>query len=82
MAGRVGWALPVSVVTCAGSARPAVGVEGGELYVHYSTGFTNDPLYPSLAINGDFDPVNYGPSTPPDQRYPFTDLRNRILPGP
>ena len=56
--------------------------EEGELYVHYSTNFTNDPLYPSLAVNGGFDPVNWTLTIPaPEPRYLFDNLKDRILYG-
>ena len=53
----------------------------GALYQHYSQNFTGDPLYPTLAVNGGFDPTGYPSSYPADQRYLFANLRARILQG-
>ena len=53
----------------------------GSLYAYYSAGFTNDPAYPSLAVNGDFDHTNYNNSLPADGRYLFDKLKDRILSG-
>jgi len=51
----------------------------GSLYQHYSQSFTNDPAYPSLAVNGGFDHTNYANSAPADGRYMFDTLKKRIL---
>jgi len=53
----------------------------GNLYSYYSQGFTDDPLYPSLAVNGGFDPTNWYYSSPVEDRYLFTNLIARILQG-
>lgn len=51
----------------------------GILNSYYSKYFTLNPLYPSLAVYGDFDPTNYPNTSPSNQRYLFTLLKARIL---
>lgn len=53
----------------------------GSLYRAYSEGFTDDPAHPSLAVNGDFDPTGFPYASTSSGRYPFANLKARILHG-
>ncbi|MCE5322819.1 right-handed parallel beta-helix repeat-containing protein [bacterium] len=50
------------------------------LYDFYSFGFTNDPAYLSLAVNGAFDSIDWNNQNPAS-RYLFDNLKNRVLYG-
>ncbi len=49
---------------------------------YYSQYFTDDPNYPSLAVNGGFDQTGYDDADPPDgRRYLFDALKARVVYG-
>lgn len=49
---------------------------------HYTSNFTNDSAYPSLAVNGGVDTVLWSVECPaPEPRYAFDGLWNRIVNG-
>ena len=44
--------------------------------------FTDDPMYPSLAVTGGFDTVSWTSASPaPETRYLFDNFKSRILYG-